>query len=265
MMAGIMVVLIWLVLLLLQSGMTAAAEEDDDDASSHCFAEPVGIGACGLDTNATAEPPNVTYFTARFGIPTNKKSGNGTTAVGDSGVPRVKYCRYAWQVIQNDQGSLSGLTFFAYTWLDSSDLTASDPNCTDNCSAVISSQSGMVFTLPKTLTICHRFYMLPILEGQEKSEAATMEWNPFPMDPSEDQPPKSGTLQVTADGCTYDEWDPVPTSTPSSTPPPTSSSGGRVTTTTASCWMWITVAAFVVASRVSSPVSLILVMATIAL
>jgi hypothetical protein len=72
-----MVVLIWLVLLL-QSSMVAA-DEGDDDASTDCFAEPVGIGECGLNINATAEPTNATFFTARFGIPTNKKSGNGTT------------------------------------------------------------------------------------------------------------------------------------------------------------------------------------------
>jgi hypothetical protein len=244
MMAGIMVVLIWLVLLLLQSSMMVAADDDDDNASTDCFAEPVGIGEeCGLNINGTAARP-VTFFTARFGIPTNiKKSGNGTTIAGDSGVPRVKYCRYAWQVIQNVQGSLSGLTFFAYTTLDSSELTASDPNCTYNCSAVVSSQDATIFTLPTTFTLRHRFYMLPILEGQEEDDAATMEWNPFPMNPSENQPPKSGTLQVTADGCTYDDWDPVPTSTPSLTPPPTSSSGRGGVATTASCWMWITAAA----------------------
>jgi hypothetical protein len=261
---GIMVVLIWLVLLL-QSSMV----------SSNCFAEPVGIGECGLDsTNATAEPTNATYYTARFGIPTNnKKNGNSTTTAAADGVPQVKYCRYAWQVIKNDQGF--GTTSFGYSTLDSNALTASDPDCTDDCSAVVSSHFGTIFTEPTTVTIRHRFYVLPILEGQEKDDAATMDWNPFPKNPSENQPPKSGTLHITADGCTYDEWDPVPTSTPSISPPPTSppspppttspspptptspplplassggvaptnpppldSSGGGVATT--SCWMWTT-------------------------
>jgi hypothetical protein len=157
-------------------------------------------------------------------------------------------------VLANHHGMTAGATTYFYTRLDSRELTASDPNCTDDCSAVVSSQEGILFTEPTTFTLRHRFYMLPILEGQEEDDAATMEWNPFPMSPSENQPPKSGTLQVTADGCTYDEWDPVPTSTPSLTPPPTSapldsSSGAGVATTTASCWMWLTAAAFVVARR----------------
>jgi hypothetical protein len=257
-----MVVLIELVLLLLLLStmmMVAADDDDDDDAMSiNCFAEPIGIGECRLNPNATAADPTAiaTYFTARFGIPNNKnKNGNGTTtAAGDSGaVPRVKYCLYGWQVIENEPGSLPGVTSYLYSKLNSSELTASDPNCTNDCSAVVSSQMGMIFTEPTTSTIRHRFYTLVVLEGEEEDDAATItdNWNPFPMNPSENLPPKSGTLRVTADGCTYDEWDPVPTSTPTITPAPTSdppppppldsSNGGGVATTV--CWMWLTAAA----------------------
>jgi hypothetical protein len=307
-MAGIMVVLIWLVLLLLQSSMMVAAEDDDDfssqegqlagyrlySSSSNCFAEPIGMGECGLDSNATEEPTNATYFTARFGIPTtnNKKNGNGTSTTTAGGGPRVKYCLYGWQVIENAQDGFT--TSFIYTTLNSSELTASDPNCTDDCSAVVSSHGGHIKTEPSISTIRHRFYMLQILEGQEEDEAATRDWNPFPNHPGENQPPKYGTLQVTADGCTFDVWDPVPTSTPSLSPPPTSppslpptsppvspppptsppvspldsmgggvaptnnpppldSSSGRAATT-ASCWMmWTTTAAALLASRRLEP------------
>jgi hypothetical protein len=309
MMAGIMVVLIWLVLLLLQSSMLVAAEDDDDFSSqqgvlagyrlypsSNCFAEPIGIGMgeCGLDSsNVTEEPTNATYFTARFGIPTNnKKNGNGTTSTtAAGGEPRVKYCLYGWQVIEN--APEGGFTSFIYTTLNSSELTASDPNCTDNCSAVVSSHGGNIYTEPSISTIRHRFYMLRILEGQEEDEAATIDWHPFPKNPGENQPPKYGTLQVTADGCTFDVWDPVPTSTPSLSPSPTSppslsptsppvspptptsppvspldSMGGGVAptnnpppfdssgraATTASCWMmWTTTAAALLASRRLEP------------
>jgi hypothetical protein len=307
-MAGIMEVLIWLVLLLLlQSSMLVVAEDDDDfssqqgvlagyrlySSSSNCFAEPIGMGECGLDSNATAEPTNATYFTARFGIPTNnKKNSNGTSTTAAGGEPRVKYCLYGWQVIENEEG----FTSFIYTTLNSSELAASDPNCTDNCSAVVSSHGGNIYTEPSISTIRHRFYMLRILEGQEEDEAATRDWNPFPKNPGENQPPKYGTLQVTADGCTFDVWDPVPTSTPSlspsptsppslsptsplvSPPPPTSppvspldSMGGDVaptnnpppldssgrTATTASYWMWTTTAAALLASRCLEPYILV--------
>jgi hypothetical protein len=230
--SGIMVVLIWPVLLLQSSTV-----------SSNCFAEPFGIGECGgLPINATAEPTVATYFKALFGIPTNnKENGNGTTAAaGDSGVPRVKYCLYGWQVNLSN-GNSSGYQKI----LDSSELTASDPDCTNDCSAVVSMQMGMIVTEPTNLTIHHRFYTLPILEGQ----AAPMVLDPFP-NPIGNQP-KFGTLQVTADGCTFDLRDPVPTATPSrtpspsnppSTPPLNSGSGGGVATTP-QCWMWLTAAA----------------------
>jgi hypothetical protein len=182
----------------------------------NCFAEPVGVGECsiGMDVNTTRS----SYFlTARFGIPNhidnnkNKNNTTTTTAEENGGQRCVKDCRYAWQFIANS-------TSFFYTTVTGSQLTPSDPKCTENCSAVIPSQSGLIFTQPTTFTIRHRFYILPIFEGQD----VDMEWNPFPKSPSENLPPQFGTFQITADGvCSLERWEPVPTSTPSITPQPT--------------------------------------------
>jgi hypothetical protein len=191
----------------------------DDVVVNNCFAEPVGLGECsiGMDLNSTQG----SYFTARFGIPNKIKNKNNddntTTAEEDAegGGQRVKDCRYAWQVIANE---VEGDYTFLYTTVTGSQLTPSDPNCTVDCSAVISSQPGFVFTEPSTMTIRHRFYILPILEGQN----VNMKWNPFPQSPSLNLPPPFSTFQITAYGvCSLEEWEPMPTSTPSITPQPT--------------------------------------------
>jgi hypothetical protein len=199
-----------------------------NDVVNNCFAEPVGLGECyiGMDENTTRS----SYFlTARFGIPNkienknknNNDEDNTTTTAEENtgGKQRVKDCRYAWQVIANHHGLTAGSTSFFYTTVTGSQLTSSDPNCTENCSAVIPSQSGLIFTQPTTFTIRHRFYILPIFEGQND---VNMEWNPFPKSPGEDLPPQFGTFQIIADGvCSLERWEPIPTSTPSITPQPT--------------------------------------------
>jgi hypothetical protein len=179
------------------------------DNVNNCFAEPVGLGECG-NVNGTEG----TYFTARFGIP-NKidNDDNNTTTTAENGGQRVIDCRYAWEVIVNE---VEGYYNFLYTTVTGSALTPSDPNCTENCSAVIPSLGGLVFIKPTTYTIRHRFYILPILEGQN----VNMEWDPASQRPDLDLPPPFGTFQITADGvCSLEEW--VPTSTPSITPQPT--------------------------------------------
>jgi hypothetical protein len=186
---------------------------------NNCFAEPVGLGECGInkDVNGTEG----SYFTARFGIPNKiriKDNDDNTTTAENGQGQRVKDCRYACQVIANHHGLTAGSSTLLYTRVTGSQLTPSDPNCTENCSAVVPSQMAFIFTEPTTFTIRHRFYILPILEGQN----VNMEWNPFPESPGEDQPPQFGTFQITADGvCSLEEWVPVPTSTPSISPQPT--------------------------------------------
>jgi hypothetical protein len=166
------------------------------DDNVNCFAEPVGLGECIInkDVNGTEG----TYFTARFGIPNkiddnkNNNDNNTTTAENGQG-QRVKDCRYAWQVIANE---VEGKYTLLPTTVTGSKLTPSDPNCTVDCSAVIPSQGGLVFTEPTTMTIRHRFYILPILEGQN----VNMEWDPFSQTSALDLPPPLSTFQITADG-----------------------------------------------------------------
>jgi hypothetical protein len=192
---------------------------------NHCYAEPVGLGECSigkdLDTNGT-------YFTARFGIPNKIDDDNNNTTTAEDGGQRVIDCRYAWQVIANE---VEGEYYFLYTTVTGSALTPSVPNCTENCSAIIPSDMGWIFFKPTTFTIRHRFYILPILEGQN----VNMEWDPTSPRPDLDLPPPFSTFQITADGvCTLEEWVPVPTPTLPSTPSVTF--GSAMSSLSSSLW-----------------------------
>jgi hypothetical protein len=183
------------------STMVHAQMMMSDDDVNNCFIEPVGL-ECNIGSGS--------YFTARFGIPNkiddnnknkNDDDNNMTTAEQEDaeggGGQRDIDCRYAWQVVVNDTGS--GF-FFISTTVTGSALTPSDPNCTVNCSAVLSSKNGLVFSSsePTIMVIHHRLYILPILEGQNVS----MEWDPIPPASTRlmNLPPPFRTLQVTADG-----------------------------------------------------------------